>query len=145
MGRLAFDSMFLIRLISSLDKSPSSIESIAAICIPIETASPCKYTPYPKVFSIPCPKVWPKFNNALLPFSNSSKATIRALSSHERKITSVIKSLSLFIINSIFSSIIERKSALPRSPYLMTSAIPAENSRSFKVSKVFTSIMTAFG
>ena len=57
----------------------------------------------------------------------------------------MIKSFLRDIIDSMLTSSIDKKSALPRRPYLMTSAIPAEYSWLLKVSSVSASMMTALG
>ena len=55
----------------------NNIENFIAKCIPIKIASPCLILfLYPVIASMACPKVWPKFNNSLIPFSFSSIETI---------------------------------------------------------------------
>ena len=79
-GSFDFLNIFITLSASAFEQNPDIFENLKAMHIPIATASPCII--FPSKFpndSIACPNVWPRFNNALLPFSFSSFCIISAL------------------------------------------------------------------
>src|SRR5207249_2314714 len=123
---------------------PSARDTRAAATMPIATASPCSSLRYSVSISRAWPTVCPKLSTARSPpSSRSSAATTRALCPQQAATTGTRTASSSPSSASSRASSVANSSASRITPYLITSASPATNSRRGRVCSVPTSTTTS--